>query len=393
MSDAVLVSACRTAIGTSFKGSLTETTAFDLARAIIVESLNRTGLGPGGVDDVVLGESMYGGGDIARHAALAAGLDQVPGLAVNRHCASGLSAVAVAAASIASGAQEVIVAGGAHSTSTAPRSAFRTPGTGEWSDGWIPPSHESRHGAPNDDMSITVGWNAAVEAGLSREELDGWAYTSHVRAVNAGDLGWFRDEIVPLNVVRGDGSHAVFDVDEHPRRSTSLEKLASLRPLHPEIDGFAITPGNSAGVNDGAAAVVLMSAERAEAQGLAPLAFVRGWSTVAVDPRVTGLAPVRAIPEALDRLGLSVADVDVFEINEAFASVAAAAAKLLKLDPADVNPVGSGCSLGHPIAATGARMVVSLVHELRRRGGGRGVASLCAGGGMGAALVIEAPST
>ncbi|MDX6741500.1 thiolase family protein [Actinocorallia sp. A-T 12471] len=392
MSDAVLVSACRTAIGTSFKGSLTETTAFELARAMIVESLHRTGLGPDEVDDVVLGESMYGGGDVARHAALSAGLTRVPGLAVNRHCASGLSAIAIAAASIATGAQDVVIAGGAHSTSTSPRSAFRTPGTDDWAEGWIPPSHESREGAPNDDMSITVGWNTAVEAGLTRAEMDAWAHASHGRAVNAGDLGWFRDEIVPLTVVGRDGGHAVFEVDEHPRRSTTLEKLASLRPLHPEIDGFGITPGNSAGVNDGAAAVVLMSRDRAEERGLAPLAYVRGWSTVAVEPEMTGLAPVRAIPQALDRLGLTVADVDVFEINEAFASVAAAATRLLKLDPADVNPVGSGCSLGHPIAATGARMVVSLVHELRRRGGGRGVAAMCAGGGMGAAMVVEVPS-
>jgi acetyl-CoA acetyltransferase family protein len=392
MTDAVIVSACRTAIGTSFKGTLTETTAFDLADAVVAESLARTGLGPADVDDVILGETMYGGGDIARHAAINAGLVDAPGLALNRHCASGLSAVATAAANIRSGMDDVVIAGGTHSMSTAPVSSFRTPGTQERQEWWISPSHPDRPDAPNRDMSITVGWNAAVAAGVSREEMDQWAYESHRKAIAAIDEGRFADEIVPIKVAKSDGTLVTFDVDEHPRRSSTLEKLASLPPLHPEIDGFSITAGNSAGLNDAAAALVVASDAAAGDRGLPVLGVVRSWASVGVDPAVTGLAPTKAIPKALDRAGRSLADVDLFEINEAFAAQCVATVKLLGIDPDKVNPSGSGCSLGHPIAATGARMLTTLVHELRRRGGGVGVAAMCAGGGMGSAVVVEVPA-
>jgi acetyl-CoA C-acetyltransferase len=392
MTDAVIVSACRTAIGTAFKGTLTETTAFDLADAVVAESMARTGLGPTDIDDVILGETMYGGGDIARHTAINAGLIDVPGLALNRHCASGLAAVSTAAANIRAGMDSVVIAGGTHSMSTGPRSSFRTPGTQDWQEWWISPSHPDRPDAPNRDMSITVGWNAAVEAGVTRAEMDQWAFDSHRKAVAAIDEGRFVDEIVPIKVTKSDGSLVTFDIDEHPRRNSTLEKLASLPPLHPEIDGFSVTAGNSAGLNDGAAAVVVVSDDVARSKSLPVLGVVRSWASVGVDPAITGLAPTKAIPKALDRAGLSLADVDLFEINEAFAAQCVATVKLLGIDPAIVNPSGSGCSLGHPIAATGARMVTTLVHELRRRGGGIGVAAMCAGGGMGSALVMEVPS-
>jgi acetyl-CoA acyltransferase len=392
MTDAVIVSACRTAIGTAFKGTLTETTAFDLADAVVAESLARTGLGSADIDDVILGETMYGGGDIARHAAITTGLVDVPGLALNRHCASGLDAVSTAAANIRAGMDSVVIAGGTHSMSTSPVSSFRTPGTQERQEWWISPSHPDRPDAPNRDMSITVGWNAAVEAGITREEMDQWAFESHRKAVAAIDEGRFADEIVPIKVTKADGTPVTFDVDEHPRRNSTLEKLASLPPLHPEIEGFSVTAGNSAGLNDGAAALVVASDDVARAKGLPVLGVVRSWASVGVDPAITGLAPTKAIPKALDRAGLSLADVDLFEINEAFAAQCVATVKLLGIEPARVNPSGSGCSLGHPIAATGARMLTTLVHELRRRGGGIGVAAMCAGGGMGSALVIEVPS-
>ena len=392
MPDAVIVSACRTAIGTAFKGTLTETSAFDLADAVVAESLARTGLGAGDVDDVILGETMYGGGAVARHAAITAGLVDVPGMALNRHCASGLSAVTTAAANIRAGMDSVVIAGGTHSMSTAPRSSYRTPGTQEWQDWWISPTHPDRPDAPNKDMSITVGWNAAVQAGVSREDMDQWAFDSHRKAVAAIDEGRFTDEVVPIKGTRGDGTPVTFDVDEHPRRQTSLEKLASLPPLHPEIEGFSITAGNSGGLNDAAAALVVASDDAARARGLTPLAVVRSWASVGVDPAQTGLAPTKAIPKALDRAGLSLDDIDLFEINEAFAAMCVATVKVLEIDPAKVNPSGSGCSLGHPVAATGARMLTTLVHELRRRGGGLGVAAMCAGGGMGSAVVIEVPA-
>jgi acetyl-CoA C-acetyltransferase len=238
-------------------------------------------------------------------------------------------------------------------------------------------------------MSVTVGWNTAQLAGVSREDMDDWALGSHRKAVAAIDGGKFVPEIAPLTVKRRDGTAAIFAVDEHPRRDTTMERLAALKPLHPEIEGFSITAGNSAGINDGAAAVVLASSGVAKAEGLDRLATVRAWAGVGVPPAETGLAPVKAIPKALDRIGLAVDDVDVFEINEAFASMCVATTRLLGIDPAKVNPNGSGCSLGHPVAMTGARMVVTLIYELRRRGGGIGVAAMCAGGGMGTAMVVE----
>ena len=392
MTDAVIVSACRTAIGTAFKGTLTETSAFDLADAVVAESLARTGLAPTDVDDVILGETMYGGGVIARHTAVNLGMLDVPGLALNRHCASGLAAVSTAAANIRSGMDDVVIAGGTHSMSTSPAVTYRTPGTQDRQEWWISPSHPDRPDAPNRDMSITVGWNAAVAAGVSREEMDQWAFDSHRKANAALDEGRFADEIVPIKVIKGDGTPVTFDVDEHPRRGSTLEKLASLPPLHPEIEGFSITAGNSAGLNDGAAAIVVASDEVARAKGLPVLAVVRSWASVGVDPGITGLAPTKAIPKALKRAGLSLADVDLFEINEAFASMCVATVKQLGIDAAKVNPSGSGCSLGHPIAASGGRMVTTLVHELRRRGGGIGVAAMCAGGGMGSAVVLEVPA-
>jgi acetyl-CoA C-acetyltransferase len=310
-------------------------------------------------------------------------------MALNRHCASGLSAVTTAAANIRSGMAHAVIAGGVHSQSTSPRCSFRTPGTQEWSDWWISPTHEDRPDAPNMDMSITVGWNAAVAADLTREELDAWALESHRKAVAAADEGRFADEIVPIKVTRADGTPVTFDTDEHPRRDTTAERLAGLKPLHPEIDGFSITAGNAGGLNDGAAALVVTSDEFASSRGLTPLATVRSWASVGVDPAETGLAPIKAIPKALALAGVALEDVGLFEINEAFASVPVAAVKQLGIDPARVNPSGSGCSLGHPVAATGARMLTTLVHELRRRGGGIGVASMCAGGGMGTAVVID----
>jgi acetyl-CoA C-acetyltransferase len=374
MPEAVIVAACRTAIGTAHKGTLADTSAFDLADTVVREAVNRSGIDPSRIDDIVLGESLYGGGDIARHAAVTAGLTGVPGLALNRHCASGLSSVQTAAANVKAGMMEVVVAGGVQSSSTGPVARWRRPGTDEWDERWISPSHPDTPDAPNLDMSITVGWNSAIAAGVSREDMDAWALGSHRKAVAAIDAGRLVEEIVPIEV---------------SRRDTSMEKLAALKPLHPEIEGFSITPGNASGINDGAAALVLTSDRVAGAEGREVLGTVRAWASVGVEPRDTGLAPVQAIPKALKLAGLDVADVALFEINEAFASMCVATTRLLGIDPALVNPSGSGCSLGHPVAATGARMLTSLLYELRRRGGGIGVASMCAGGGMGSAVVIE----
>lgn len=392
MPEAVIVSTARTAVGTAFKGSLVDVDAFDLATQAVGEAVRRSGIEPARIDDVVLGESLYGGGDIARYAAVEAGLVGAPGLAHNRHCASGLAAVQSAAASVRAGMDRVVVAGGVQSQSTAPRETRRVPGTDEWED-FMSPSHRDTPDAPNRDMSITVGWNAAVRGGLSREEMDAWALRSHQRAVAAIDAGSFETEIFPLEVTRRDGSTFTFAVDEHPRRDTNMERLSSLKPLHPEIEGFSITAGNASGINDGAAALVVTDDGLATELGLEPLAVVRAWASVGVEPADTGIAPTVAIPKALGRAGVSLADVSLWEINEAFASVSVATTKMLGIDDELVNVLGSGCSLGHPIAMTGARMVISLVHELRRRGGGIAVAAMCAGGGMSTALVLDVPAT
>jgi acetyl-CoA acetyltransferase family protein len=391
MGDAVVVSTARTAIGTAFKGTLVDVDALELGTRAVAEAVRRSGVDPTLIDDVVLGESLYGGGDIARYAAIEAGLDHVAGVAHNRHCAAGLAAVTTAAATIRAGMDRVVVAGGVQSSSTSPRSTRRTPGTDDWDD-WYSPTHRDRPGARNMDMSITVGWNAAVEAGVSREEMDAWALRSHQRAVAGIDTGSFADEIVPIDVVRRDGTTSTFAVDEHPRRDTSMEKLASLKPLHPEIEGFSITAGNACGANDGAAAMVVADRDLADAHDLEPLAVVRAWASVGVPPERTGLAPTIAIPKALDRAGLAVDDVALWEINEAFASMCVATTRILGLDEGIVNVLGSGCSLGHPVAMTGARMVITLIHELRRRGGGTGVAAMCAGGGMSSAVVLDVPA-
>ena len=376
MPEAVIVSALRTPIGTARKGTLRDTDAFTLADHVVAAVAD--GLDPSRIDDVVLGEGRYGGGVLARHAAVTAGLTTVPGLATNRHCAAGMAAVQSAAASIRAGMDRLVIAGGVNSDSTAPRLRFRV-GEDEWLEPWISPSHPDRPDAPNLDMSITVGWNAAVKAGISREEMDAWALRSHRNAIAAIDEGRFADEIVPIKT-----PHGLFEVDEHPRRDTTLEKLAGLKVLHPEIEGFSITAGNAA----------------------APTTAPRRWPSPAIVsgcPRSVrsgpghrsgstrpspGWRPSRRSRKRFPGRYFAVRG-DLFEINEAFAAVCVATIKALDIDPDRVNVSGSGCSLGHPVAATGARMIVTLVHELRRRGGGIGVAAMCAGGGMGSATVIE----
>src|SRR5439155_2597117 len=240
--EAVIVSAARTPIGTARKGTLAETSAFELGTAAVSEVVRRAGIDPALVDDVALGESLYGGGDIARYVANEAGLVSAPGIAHNRHCASGLGAVQTAAASIIAGMDRVVIAGGVQSSSTAPLVKWRNPASGDVEEGWIAWSHRETPDAPTLDMTITVGWNTAVKAGISRDDLDAWALRSHQRAVAGIDSGAFTDEIFPIDV-RRDGGTVTFAVDEHPRRDSSMEKLASLKPLHPEIDGFSITAG------------------------------------------------------------------------------------------------------------------------------------------------------
>lgn len=390
MPKPVIISAVRTAIATSFKGSLVNTPAEVLACTVLQEAVRRSGVEAADIDDVIFAESHYGGGDLARYAAAASDMVSVPGQAVNRHCAGSLTAVADAAAQIGSGVERVVVGGGVQSLSTGPLMNWRIPGPNlEFEERWMPPTHVETPDAPTRDMSITVGWNTARAVGITREEMDAWALRSHQRAIAAIDAGAFADEIIPLKVPGADGALVEFSVDEHPRRDTSMEKLASLKVLHPEIEGFSITAGNSSGTNDAAAALTLADESYARSAGLTVLGAVKTWASVGVEPKDTGLGAVRVIGKVLDRAGLSPSDVTLWEINEAFASVPIAACREYGLDEDRVNIYGSGCSLGHPIAASGARMLTTLVHELARRGGGIGVAAMCAGGGQGGAVVVE----
>jgi acetyl-CoA acetyltransferase family protein len=389
VSDPVIVSAARTAIATARKGSLVNTTGEELATLVLQETVRRSGLDPARIDDVIFAEAAYGGGDLARHAAVVCGFDSVAGQAVNRWCAGSLTTIGNASAGVKSGMERVVVAGGVHSSSTAPRQRRRVPGTADEFVDWYSPTHPDRAEAPNLDMSISVGWNTAKAMGITREEQDAWALRSHQRAVAAIDAGNFVAEIMPVKITAPGGEVREFAVDEHPRRDTSLEKLASLKVLHPEIPGFSITAGNASGVNDAAAAVVITGSEVARSEGLTPLTTVRAWAAAGIEPKLMGLGALRAIAKVLDRAGLTAKDVTLWEINEAFASVPIAACREFGLDEETVNVSGSGCSLGHPIAASGARMVITLAHDLRRRGGGIGVAAMCAGGGQGGAVLIE----
>jgi acetyl-CoA C-acetyltransferase len=381
MPDAVIVSRARTPIARAHKGSLYDVDAFTLAGIAIAAAVDRSGIPVDEIDDLVVAESMQGGGVVARYAALELGMTRVPGLANNRHCAGGLGALQIASASIMAGMDHAVVAGGTESLSTAPWST--KPGRDGERVGWRAPSHPETPDAPQWDMSITVGENTARLAGITRAEADGWALKSHRGAAATVDNGW-DEEVVPVPTPRGD-----FTADEHPRRDTSLEKLAELPVLHPEMEGATVTAGNAAGLNDAASAVVVVADDYAAANGLTPLARVRSWASTATDPVRTGLAPTEAIPKALERAGVAIGDVDLLEVNEAFCTVAVATTKILGLDPDIVNVNGSGCGLGHPIAATGTRMVGTMIGELTRRDAAIGVVSMCAGGGMGSAIVLE----
>jgi acetyl-CoA C-acetyltransferase len=378
--DAVIVAAARTPIGTARRGSLIGLSAFDLGRLAVEEALKRSGIPADDFDDIVLGEVLQGGGDIARYVAVELGLTDVPGMAHNRHCASGMAAVQTAAANIRAGMDRVVIAGGTESISQSPQVFRKLPGSYSGVQPWLSPSHPETPDAPAMDMSLTVGWNTAQRCDVTRAEMDDWAYHSHQRAVAAIDEGRFRDEVFAVEIPAGRGETRIFEVDEHPRRDTTVEKLASLPPLHPEIPGFSITAGNSSGLNDGSCAMVIVDDQYARDHDLEPLAVIRSWASAGVPPAETGLGPTVAIPKAADRAGIALKDVALVEINEAFASMAVASSRILGFPHEIVNVNGSGCSLGHPVACTGARMITTLTYELRRRGG------------MGSATVIEVPA-
>jgi acetyl-CoA C-acetyltransferase len=376
--DAVIVAATRTPIGRSGR-SLAGLSIREIGMQTVSGVVAAAGLDTADIDDVILGEVLQGGGCTARYIANALGLPpDTPGGAVQRQCATGMMAVQVA---------EVVIAGGIETMTRGPMLFEKSPFPFGGVERFLPPSHPDTPDAPNTNMLITVGENTARECGITREESDEWSYHSNLRAVAATDDGRFATEIVPVTVPAGRGETITVSVDEHPRRDTSPEKLAALPVL--SGPGGTVTAGNSSGIADGGAALVVVARAYAEAHGMEPLATVRSWNNCGIEPARTGLAPTVCVPRALARAGLSESDVDLVEINEAFASMAVASSRKLGFPHDIVNVNGGAVGMGHPIAASGARILVTLIHELRRRGGGIGVGTLCAGGGMGAATVVE----
>ncbi|EPY06839.1 acetyl-CoA acetyltransferase [Paenibacillus sp. E194] len=390
MKEAVIVSVARTPVGRAKKGSLAQTRAEDLGRTVLEEVVRRApGLNKSDIEDVILGCAMPEGEqglNMARILSLYAGYPQeVPAVTVNRFCASGLQSIAFAAERIMAGSADTIVAGGVESMSAVPMTGFK-----------LAPHPKLISEMP--EVYMGMGYtaeNVAKRFGISREDQDRFAANSHRKAAAAIAEGKFRDEIVPVSTVqRGVDSNGrpwekelTFDMDECVRPDTTEEVLAKLKPAF-SVSG-SVTAGNSSPMNDGAAACVLMSADRAKELGLKPLAAFRSFALAGVAPDIMGVGPVEAIPKALRKAGITQDQVDLFELNEAFASQCLHIIRHLGLDESKVNVNGGAIALGHPLGCTGSKLTATLLHELRRRGGGYGVVSMCIGGGMGAAGVFE----
>ncbi|HYP25096.1 MAG TPA: acetyl-CoA C-acetyltransferase [Blastocatellia bacterium] len=392
MSKAVIVSGARTAIG-SFGGALKEVPAAELGRVVIEGAIERAGIDRSDIDEVIMGNVLQAGGGMnpARQAAIAAGIpDTVPSFTVNKVCGSGLKAVTLAAQSIIAGDSEVVVAGGMESMSRAPyiltnaRWGYRL-GNGGLIDSMLSEGLTCAMGGCH--MGITAE-NVAALSGIAREAQDEFAAESQRRAASAASAGRFKDEIVPVPLPQKKGEPLSFMVDEHPRAGTTAESLGKLKPAFKK-DAGTVTAGNASGINDGAAALVIASEDRARLMELSPLARIVSYASAGVDPKIMGLGPVPAIERALERAGLSLNDIDLFELNEAFASQSLGVVGKLGIDGSRVNVNGGAIALGHPIGASGARVLVTLLYEMARRDVRRGLAALCIGGGQGIAIIVE----
>ncbi|MCS6932528.1 MAG: acetyl-CoA C-acetyltransferase [Acetobacteraceae bacterium] len=390
MQDIVIASAARTPVG-SFNGAFASLPAHALGTVAIRAALDRAGVAPAEVDEVIMGQILTAGAgqNPARQAAVAVGIPvEKTAFGINQLCGSGLRSVALAAQQIATGDARIVVAGGQESMTQAPHCANLRAGQkmgdlalvdtmikdGLW---------DAFHGY---HMGNTAE-NVAQKFQITREQQDEFAYHSQRKAGEAMAAGRFRDEIAPVTV-KGRKSDVVVEADEYPKPDTTVEVLAKLRPAF-QKDG-TVTAGNASGINDGAAAVVVMSGAEAARRGIAPMARIVSWATAGVDPAIMGTGPIPASRKALEKAGWRVEDLDLIEANEAFAAQACAVNKGLGLDPAKVNVNGGAIALGHPIGASGARVLTTLLFEMRRRGAKRGLATLCIGGGMGIAMCVEA---
>ena len=392
MQNVVIVSAVRTPVG-SFGGSLKTIDAVKLGEIAVKEALNRANLDPEKVDELVFGCVLQGGQgqNVARQVCLKAGLPiEVPALTINKVCGSGLRAVSLGAQIIKAGDAEVVVAGGTESMSMSP---YVVPSArwgqrmndGKFVDMMIKDGLWDAF--YNYHMGITAE-NVAEKYGFTREELDQFSVTSQNRAEAAIKAGKFKDEIVPVEVPQKKGDPIIFDTDEDPKFGNTMEKVSKLKPAFKK-DGGIVTAANSSGINDGAAAFVLMSEEKAKELGLKPLCKIVSYASAGVDPQIMGTGPIPASRKALQKAGLTVEDMDLVEANEAFPAQALAVTKDLGLDPEKTNVNGGAVAIGHPIGASGGRILCTLIYEMKKRNSHYGLATLCIGGGMGTALVIE----
>ncbi|WKB53532.1 acetyl-CoA C-acetyltransferase [Eleftheria terrae] len=389
--DIVIVSAARTAVG-KFGGALSKTPAAELGATVITEVLKRAGLQGEQVDDVILGQVLQAGcgQNPARQAVIRAGLPHsVPAMTINKVCGSGLKAVMLAAQAIRDGDSDIVIAGGQENMSLSPHVLLNSregQRMGDWKmiDSMITDGLWDVYNQYH--MGITAE-NVAKQYGITREQQDELALASQMKAAAAQEAGRFKDEIVPVTIPQKKGDPLRFEADEFINRKTNAEALAGLRPAFDKAG--SVTAGNASGINDGAAAVVLMTAAKAQALGLKPLARIASYASAGVDPAYMGMGPVPAARKALQRAGWQAADLDLLEINEAFAAQACAVHKEMGWDTSKVNVNGGAIAIGHPIGASGCRILVTLLHEMQRRDAKKGIASLCIGGGMGVALTVE----
>ena len=391
MEDIVIVAAARTAVG-KFGGSLAKTPATELGAAVIAEVLKRSGLGADQIDEVIMGQVLAAGSgqNPARQAVIKSGLSQsTPGLTINAVCGSGLKAVMLAAQAVAYGDSEIVIAGGQENMSAAPHVLLGSRDgqrMGDWklTDSMIVDGLWDVYNQYH--MGITAE-NVARKYGIGRDAQDALALASQQKAAAAQEAGRFKDEIVAFSIAQKKGDPLVFVNDEFINKKTSAEALAGLRPAFDKAGG--VTAGNASGINDGAAAVMVMKASKAAALGLKPMGRIASFATIGLDPAIMGMGPVGASTRALQRAGWKPQDLDLLEINEAFAAQACAVNQEMGWDISKVNVNGGAIAIGHPIGASGCRILVTLLHEMQKRDAKKGIASLCIGGGMGVALTIE----
>jgi len=391
MTEVVIVAAGRTAIG-KFGGTLAKIPAADLGAHVIRNLLAKTGIRPEQVSEVILGQVLTAGIGMngARQASIRAGVpDSVPAMTVNKVCGSGLKATHLAAQAIKAGDAEIVVAGGQESMSLAPhvmmgsRDGFRM-GDAKLIDSMV---NDGLTDIFNQYHMGVTAENVAQKFGITRKDQDEFAAASQQKTEAAQKAGRFRDEIIPFEIPQRKGAPLVFDADEYPRHGATVESLAALKPAFDK--NGTVTAGNASGINDGAAVVIMMSAQKAQQLGLKPLARIRAYSSAGVDPKIMGMGPVPASQLCLSRAGWKASDLDLMEINEAFAAQAVAVNRQMGWDASKINVNGGAIALGHPIGASGCRILVTLLHEMIRRDAKRGLASLCIGGGMGVALAVE----